>query len=490
MMGTTSLKITNHATAELMVDVVKQGPKHAYDADFKVKSRSVSAGVKTEVLEVSRGIGSHWGSTIDTTEVQLNIDGNFIGAIVIMLDSRTEPLKSEIYWAIRGASGHISAFKDDHECLSVSYRTSRYDVTITIAGESHGIGLDDIIVDVTATALEVTTDITVDLKLGTDDSEQFQYTLSIVNGYFYVLTDGKPSSERQEEITFPGGKPVRLKASYRHGAKLRVSSGSRKVFEVPLDGIDNEPLNITLQAEYPKLKSGVVVAEQNIPVIITADVTSKLPSDPQSLEKIFSSGRPEGGIDLNDPKLRQWVIDSFGGTLAYLAEQKQYIWHGFNIWNTREVVRANIRVGNNGRIRIYFSGFHHGNPVYTQGGFGPGNHRFLALMNGAGTLEGTIAAIKAGLIPDKVSGLVLLASTYNEWNQEADADLWSLAQKSGKAVVKYEISNAVSVALASTFIRSIITTAPQEARRQPVLFIMAVQVGIQTVVGIVLDSFF
>ncbi|QCO00552.1 hypothetical protein D3093_35510 (plasmid) [Azospirillum argentinense] len=474
-----SVYVTNQSAQAMDIKVVKQGPTHTYDDSLMAKSVTVAAGQsRADVLDISRGFTLNASDAIDTVEVQMSIGGTFIGAVVVMIDSRGQPLKNEIFWALRSASAALTEFSNGDSSDTLSYRTSGFDVTASIAGESHGLGFYDVIVTVNAVAMTIR-DIILDLSLQPLPGAKSHYQLSMVGGQFSVESAGGGVSALQTSMVIQDGTPILLKAQTLPGAKMTIAFNDSVQFEMPLDQVNQMPLTITVHAgELQAIQPSSTATETPI-VLISPPVTTPLPSSALPAPNV-SAG--EQWIDLTNADQRQWAIDSFGGALAYVSENSQYLWNGFAIFNPNNgnfgprLVTAQL-VNVRGAPRIVFAGYYRNfNPVFGPGFFGRGNDRFIALINGAGTLDGGLAAVRAGIVPGVPSLIIFGLSTANQYYKLPDEEktTTALLKIATAGYVHNQAANAISVGMMSA-VMAMLRGAPGQPRpRVPVVVLVAV----------------
>jgi hypothetical protein len=489
----TIVYVSNSSLEPLTLKLVKQGPTHAYDDALTAGRNTVAAGAsRVKALSISRGFTLQPGNAIDTAELQVSIGKVFIGAVVVLIDSRGQPLKSELFWALRGANEDLTKFSNGTELSKLSYRTTEYDVTLSIAGESHGLGFYDIVVNVTAVPLSITHKITFDITLQAVVGPRATHSLSIDRGAFYVLSADDRLSERRNQTSFLDGKPIRLWVSSQPGAILQVQLSGGKPFPVPLDEFKATPLTITLHAA--NLQSGAATTgDAVIPISIVSPPLPDNATVPAThTQQVSVDGGLKQDLDTGNPAVLKWALDSFGDPALFIAENAGFVWHGFRLLDPG-LVKANVlRYPGRGDIRVVFSGYRHGNPIYSKGFWAAAKQtRFVALLNGGGTFDGALAALKAGLVPSGPS-LVLLAlsngpelvDAYNEGSYVSIP--WIL----GTNYLKGQAASVVSVTISSAIVSTLtnIRGAPNPTR-VPVVLLIAIQAG-TIYVGVFMVSLF
>ncbi|WP_176016218.1 hypothetical protein [Burkholderia sp. BCC0398] len=491
----TSLYVKNESSSDIAVKIINQGPSDVYNEKFVAKNSTIPAGKEVEIVEVIRGLTYHFRYPIDTTELQLSIDGHFIGAVVIMLSWRGEPVKSEIKWALRGASSDITEFADDDVPRHISYRTSRHQVSASIVGESHGLGLYDAKVAISATPLGQQSDITIDINLQDSPFRKPCYSISIENGFFEEIESGTKTTIRKTVIA-NDGVTLHAKAFCAAGARIRAYTDEGVLFDVPLNGLSGESLNLSLYSRLaPNATTEIESEEIPFTLISPAGTAPTSIGNLRILSGTDGDGESqESEIDLNNPEQRSTALNLFGGALAYITEHRRYIWNSFNLWNSGELVRVNLRRTRGGSVRAYFSGFHRNNPVFTAGGFGTSSTRFVALMNGVGSFPGAVRAIQTGLLPHVSSIALMSAPTayelISDWQTGSEVNYSRAATNLAASYGSYQLGNMASIFFMSSFLSRLVTPiGSNRPNRVSLLYLLGIQFGVQQTFSWALDSF-
>lgn len=476
-----NLYITNHSSLGLSVELVRQGPVHSFDHKVELATHFVNAGRKrANVVHIDRGLILVGGDAIETFEIQMRIHGRFVGAVVIMLDGRSQPWKNEMFWALRSAGATLTRFVNDKSTQTLSYQTFGFDVTAKIAGEPHGLGFYDIVVTFEAVAMKAR-DIDIDLSLKSLTGTEQDYQLSMTRGHFALESVNGQLSEIQTSMIVQDGAPVRLKAQTLPGALLTIATSSGILSEIPVDQVGEELLTLTVHAA-PLAGINTHARPTITPITLVSDPVSTRP--PGGTSPIPADYTYEQWIDLSKPDHRQWAIDAFGGMLAYVAENRQYLWNGFAIFDPNtgginpRVVTARV-VSAQGVPRVVFAGYHRNfNTVFNRGFFGTGKNKFIALFNGYGTLAGAQEAISAGVVPEVPSmilfGVSVAHKIYSSLSEE-DVSAGQLLSIPIGEYLQNQVTNGIAVALTSG-VMYMLWGNPRQARgpRVPVVVLVAI----------------
>jgi hypothetical protein len=140
----TNVFLTTTTNAEVDLVFVYLGPSDAYRDHFHQKQTWAppdASGV--HVMSIDRGGDVHVGDATGIGELQLWVAGVFTGALQVMLDNRTMPVKNAIYWNWRVPTVAEGRWTTSHEAHAISYASDAATVTLSVQGQGT-IGFDDI----------------------------------------------------------------------------------------------------------------------------------------------------------------------------------------------------------------------------------------------------------------------------------------------------------------------------------------------------------
>lgn len=188
------------------------------------------------------------------------------------------------------------------------------------------------------------------------------------------------------------------------------------------------------------------------PVVAVVDGDAK--GMPQSIFDYFGKGGGKSGLADIDPfgiPTRNWLLGQLAGAVAYVGDNWNWLRRSINRQadGSFKLVSAKIAYVR-GKVRIYFSGFAKSNPVFGQGGHGPGNAKILQIYAGVGqagaafkaTTQAIAGTFKANALVSFIFGS---ATSYAEWKEDAQKDGYDLAAALLTSVVKAIVAAALTV---------------------------------------------
>lgn len=210
-------------------------------------------------------------------------------------------------------------------------------------------------------------------------------------------------------------------------------------------------------APYDRKKPVSTPVEEH-PVVAVVD--GEADDMPQKIKDYFRNGGGKSGsvdIDTNEVATRNWLLGQLAGTVAYVGDNWNWLRHSINRQADSAFKLVSAKVAYvRGKVRIYFSGYAKSNPVFGQGGHGPGNAKILQVYAGVGqagaAFKATTQAIAGTFKANALISFIFGAGTsYAEWKADAQKDRYDLAAALLTSVVKAIVAAALTVMVVAIF---------------------------------------
>lgn len=148
----TYVYLTTATSADVDLQVVHVGPETEFDDHYHLSTQRVGPTEKDkQVMEIDRGGDIHFGDAVGVSELQLWISGVFVGALQVMLDNSTTPVKDAMNWTWRTPQATGDGYwTEARVSQNASYQTDAAQVEIQIREQATGF-FDDLYVTVKAT---------------------------------------------------------------------------------------------------------------------------------------------------------------------------------------------------------------------------------------------------------------------------------------------------------------------------------------------------
>lgn len=283
-----------------------------------------------------------------------------------------------------------------------------------------------------------------------------------------VLGRYKPSMLDQTRYDAdPTTKPAPMVIALRNEANpTSTSQGSSKSCKAsdPL-GIDHWTLRpvptafgLDALTMYSRNRPTTSAPEQH-PTVAVIDGDSK--GMPQRLKDFFAAGGGKSGmadVDPNEVATRNWLLGQLAGTAAYAGDNWNWLRHSINKQADGAFKLVSAKVAYvRGKVRIYFTGYSAKNPVFGPGGHGPGNAKILQIYAGigkAGSAFRSTAMAVGGTFKGNalVSFIFGSATSWSEWQADAQKDGHDLAAALVTSLVKAVIAAALTVAVVAAIV--------------------------------------
>lgn len=262
----------------------------------------------------------------------------------------------------------------------------------------------------------------------------------------------------------PGNKPAPLIVLLKNAPDLKPSSDAQGQVSAS-QCTPNDPLGIAsawtlspIAAAYgidmlPTMSRAIAaVVEPQHPTVAVVDADEK--RMPKRLLDHFARGGTKSGladIDANDVATRNWLYSQLAGATAYAGDNWNWLRHsiGRQTDGAFKLVRAQVSYVR-GQVRIYFSGYSKANPVFGQGGHGPGNAKILQIFSGVGSTSSSFRSAVRGIAGTfKGNALVSFvfgsAASWAEWQADTQKDGYDLAASLLTGLLKALVASALTV---------------------------------------------
>lgn len=150
-----NIYINNVGSDQIAITRAFLGPDPTFEPNFGHIAETVpSNSGDTQVLSIDRSPSTQANATM--AELTLSVAGDWVGSLVLMVDSRGSPFKNTLSWMLRGPTENIIAFVSDRNPYTLGFSVNDQRVELTVTGASSGV-FDDIYLTVRITSEAVWT---------------------------------------------------------------------------------------------------------------------------------------------------------------------------------------------------------------------------------------------------------------------------------------------------------------------------------------------